>query len=60
MFDQLKLSGIKDYREVGDSENRACEISLARLSAQSRAASAAGIQATFICGGFPGEADAKL
>mgnify|MGYP004291996139 CR=1 FL=1 len=31
-FDQLKLSGIRECREVGDSENRACEISLARLS----------------------------
>ena len=31
-FDQLKRSGIKECREVGDSENRACEISLARLS----------------------------
>ena len=32
-FDQLKLSRIrKKCREVGDSENRACEISLARLS----------------------------
>ena len=31
-FDQLELSGIRECREVGDSENRACEISLARLS----------------------------
>ena len=31
-FNQLKLSGIRECREVGDSENRACEISLARLS----------------------------
>ena len=31
-FDQLKLSRIRECREVGDSENRACEISLARLS----------------------------
>ena len=31
-FDQLKLSGIRKCREVGDSENRAFEISLARLS----------------------------
>ena len=29
---QLKLSGIRECREVGESENRACEISLARLS----------------------------
>ena len=28
----MKLSGIRECREVGDSENRACEISLARLS----------------------------
>ena len=31
-FDQLNLSGIREYWEVGDSENRAFEISLARLS----------------------------
>ena len=31
-FDQLKLSGIKECRQVGDSESRGCEISLARLS----------------------------
>ena len=31
-FDQLELSGIQECREVGDSENRAREISLARLS----------------------------
>ena len=30
-FDQLKLSRIRECREVGDSENRACEISLACL-----------------------------
>ena len=30
--DQLKLSGIRECREVGDSENHACEKSLARLS----------------------------
>jgi len=34
-FDQLKLSGIRECREAGDSENRACEISLARLSQSS-------------------------
>ena len=33
-FDQLELSGIKECREVGDSENRAREISLARLSSR--------------------------
>ena len=32
--DQLKLFGIRECREVGDSENRACEISLARLSSR--------------------------
>ena len=31
-FDQLKLSGIRECREVGDSENRASIRSLARLS----------------------------
>ena len=31
-FDQLKLSGIRECREVGDSEYRACDISLACLS----------------------------
>ena len=31
-FDQLNFSGIRKCREVGDSENRAFEISLARLS----------------------------
>ena len=30
--DQLKLFGIKEFREVYDPENRACGISLARLS----------------------------
>ena len=40
-------------RERDDPENRACEISLARLS-PATAASAAGMHATFICGGFSG------
>ena len=30
--DQLKVFGIEECREVDDPENRACEISLARLS----------------------------
>ena len=57
--DQLKLFGIKECREVGDPENGPREPRLsAPQSYQSTAASAAGIHATFFCGGFSSEAEA--
>ena len=45
--------------QVGDLENREPRLQNIVSAPQSTAASAAGIQATFICGGFSGEADAK-